>query len=105
MTNGTYRWGYAFLKSDTKLSLSARFDLLKEAISMYFDNETTKIIERENYGGTLKMKGYASLGSFGGVRFEGNFNTEKGKANLDFLISEQIYSGFGDLERDASMLN
>ena len=51
------------------------------------------------------MKGYASLGSFGGVRFEGNFNTEKGKANLSFLISEQTYAGFGDLERDASLLN
>ncbi|MBS3123184.1 hypothetical protein J4437_00975 [Candidatus Woesearchaeota archaeon] len=105
MSNENYRWGYAFLKSDSNLDSSARFDLMRQAIQMYLDHESNKIIEGENYGGTLKMKGYASLGSFGGVRFEGNFNTEKGKANLSFLISEQTYAGFGDLERDASLLN
>ena len=45
MSNENYRWGYAFLKSDSNLDSSARFDLMRQAIQMYLDHESNKIIE------------------------------------------------------------
>jgi len=98
------RWVYAFLQGDSRLSAEDRFGLLTRASVMYFRNETELKVETDTFSGVISTKGdYGLIGSFGGQRFDAELETNDGKVNLKFLISEQTGAGsFQGASRDAN---
>lgn len=88
--NYGYRWGYTFLRTDTRLSFEDRHYLLGQATEMYLDNEEERAIKTDTLEGRLTTQGrWDSLGSFGGQRFEAEIESKPGKVKLCFLVSEQ----------------
>ena len=87
-----FRWGYTFLRTDTRLQEEDRLRIVKVAVDMYFKGQERRTIQGTNYEGVIKAKGeHGVLGTFTGPVFQGEFNigNEPGKARLEFLISEQ----------------
>ncbi len=87
-----FRWGYSFLKTDTRISERDRLRIVGVAVDMYLRGSEKRTISGDNYEGIIKAKGeHGVLGTFTGPIFTGEFNIggEKGKARLKFLVSEQ----------------
>jgi hypothetical protein len=85
------RWGFSFLRSDMKLSYEERIELVEKATEMYLNKEMSREVKGDSYEGNIVTKGeHQMLGEFGGQRFDAVIDTNKGKARLEFLITEKI---------------
>lgn len=83
------RWGVTFLCTNTSISAAGRMNLVREATEMYLDKEEERRVRFGGYEGILCTRWkYDVLGSFAGVRFDADVDTEDGRAHLRFLVSE-----------------
>ena len=88
--NPLNRWGITFLVADSRLGNLEKDYLLVKATTMYLRNENDKEVKTDSIEGKLFTKGdYCSLGSFDGQRFDAELETEHGRVNVRFLVSEQ----------------
>ncbi len=86
-----HRWGYVFLAFDSFITFDERIYLAREAIEMKLNGISTRDIKRDGYEGKLYEKGgYQTLGTFSGQCFEAELETDRGKSNLSFLVTEHI---------------
>ena len=97
-----YRWGFSFLQTDTMLTYEQRSYLLQRATEMYLEGEEKRDIFLQNLGDTYSLEGRIStkgeqgvLGSLVGIKFSAEIDTNKGKARVSFLVSEQTGRIFG----------
>lgn len=86
-----HRWGFTFLQSDSKLTEKQRESLLYQATEMYLNTVfEQEIFLQDSLEGRISTKGEQGvLGCFVGVKFSAEVYTQKGKAHLSFLVSEQ----------------
>ena len=85
-----FRWGFTFLRADSRLSYDDRHYLMQEATEMYLKNEEERQVKTDTLEGRLYTKGqHDSLGSFGGQRFDAEIELNLGKAKVRFLVNEQ----------------
>ncbi len=83
------RWGFVVLGTNLSLDDGLRNDLLMLACRTYLDDQSSVDIDWEGMSGRLYAKGEAAqLGSFVGQRFVAEVDTEGGKGNVDFLVTE-----------------
>ncbi|QQG38575.1 MAG: hypothetical protein HYS32_03135 [Candidatus Woesearchaeota archaeon] len=88
------RWGITFLQTDTNVSWEDREVLMVMATQMYLRKERTRRVNLETFEGRISTKGkYELLVTFYGQRFDAEGDTEEGKANLRFLVTEKIRAG------------
>src|SRR3989338_6627648 len=90
VNNRGFRWGITFLTTSTAISEESREDLVYHATGMYLRKEGEREVKGGDYEGIVStVWKYDVLGSFAGVRFDAELQTEEGKAHLRFLVSEQ----------------
>ena len=88
--NSLHRWGITFLVADSRLGEVEKDYLLIKATTMYLRDEKNRAILTDTIDGKLSTQGnYWSLGSFAGQRFDAQLDTEQGRVNVRFLVSEQ----------------
>src|SRR3989344_7037647 len=84
------RWGYTFFKGDGRLDEDDSLCIIAEATWMYLLGKDHKKIKTESYEGSIKqIRKLSFLGSFCGPQYEATLETNFGKCNLIFLVSEQ----------------
>lgn len=104
-----YRWGFTFLQTDLRLTEKQRYFLLERATIMYLNDKMQEYCRLTEDGensleGRISTKGeYGVLGTFQGVKFSAEVDTNKGKAKLAFLVSEQ--TGVKAYQRDIDYFN
>lgn len=85
-----FRWGVTFLSTSTAISEESRGELVYHATGMFLAKESEREVKGGDYEGTVStVWKYDVLGSFSGVRFDAELQTEEGKAHLRFLVSER----------------
>ena len=90
VNNSGFRWGITFLTTSTAISEESREELFYHATGMYLRKEGEREVKEGDYEGMVStIWKYDVLGSFAGVRFDADLETEKGKIKLRFLVSEQ----------------
>jgi len=78
------------LRTDTRLSEDQREYLLVKATIMYLNEEKRKRVKTDEFEGVIYTEGkYGMIGSFGGLEFRAEIDTDGGKAKLSFLVSER----------------
>lgn len=83
------RWGYIFVDPNGKVPYSDLMDILRLALDLYPKRHAKADFKGEYCEGQVrKTSRYQALGSFTGLRFEAEMDTDKGKANLSFLVKE-----------------
>lgn len=83
------RRGYAFLSTAGRMPMHHRLELVKTAITMFYNEETKKMVDTDHYGGMIEHKGEAVLGHIGGHQFDANVDGEYGKTKLSFIINDK----------------
>ena len=88
------RWGYTFLRTDSRLTEEQRTDIMYRATSMYLlDKEAVQNFKDHDmqYEGKIATEGkFGSLGGgLWGQIYDAEVDTEFGKAKVKFMISEQ----------------
>ena len=64
--------------------------MLVNAIAMYYEDEDERDIKTDRYEGRIHTKReQASVGFISGQKFYGEFDTERGKANLVFIVDNR----------------
>jgi len=87
-----YRWGFTFLKTDSRIPYEDKVDLMIHATEMYLSKESEREVKGEEYEGTLHTKGnhvFVTSG-FSGQKFDAEVYTNDGKRTLTFLVTEYI---------------
>ena len=85
------KWMWVFLRSDNRISLEEKSDLILEAADMYLKRENKRDVEGKSYEGCLYSSGERkSLVSFHGQLFEAELETNSGRSSLTFLIADPI---------------
>ena len=85
------RWVVTFLKTETGLSPYDRLYLMLQATEMYLSREEERAVRGETFEGVLHRTGkYQLLGTFGGQEFKAEVETDKGKKDLAFLVTEKV---------------
>jgi len=86
-----FRWGFAFLETDTRLNYDERLEVLVEATKMYICNEKERRVKGKNYEGIITTDGrYNLMGDFGGRQYKAKIEIGDKTANLSFLVKEHI---------------
>lgn len=99
MEDISYRWGYTFLKGDSRLSFEERFYLIDQATQMYLDNEDGRDVKLDSLEGRISTKGEcANLGCFSGQKFEAEIENSKGKIKVTFIVDER--TGISNLQKE-----
>jgi hypothetical protein len=85
------RWGYIFMKADSRLTDEERYELVYEAAEMFFNGERERFVTGEEYAGSLKTEDkYERLDMCFGKRFDAElYLNGRGESKLTFLINEQ----------------
>lgn len=84
------RWGITFLRTASHLSAEARTTFLTDATAMYLLGETERQVRGPEYEGRLYTQGrYELIAEMGGVRFDAEVETDKGRDRLAFLVCER----------------
>lgn len=86
------RWGFTFLKTDSRIPYRDKLDLMIHATEMYLNKEPEREVRGEEYEGTLHTKGnhvFVTAG-FSGQRFDAEVHTNDGRRTLTFLVTEYI---------------
>jgi len=85
------RWGFAFLKTDSRLNQEERDYLFAEAIKCYLDEQKTRKVKGERFEGKIyNRKKMGCFGSFSGYRFSAEIDANFGRVKLEFLVTEYI---------------
>jgi len=85
------RWGITFMQTDSSLSFEDRGSLLIAATQIYLGKEDRRMVKGDEFEGVLRnTKEHYSCGAFSGQGFEAELDTEHGKSNLSFLVTEKI---------------
>ncbi|VVB78171.1 Uncharacterised protein [uncultured archaeon] len=86
------RWGFTFLKTDSRISPEDRVGLVMHATEMYLNKESERKISGEEYEGLLYTRGKSTFVSsgFSGQEFYAEIDTNDGKRTLSFLVTEHI---------------
>ena len=83
------RWGFAFIKTDGRLTLDQKDYLVEEAVSMYLEDVERKIIINDDFEGIIYTEGKkVNLGSIVGQMFDAKIDANDGKAHISFVINE-----------------
>ncbi len=83
------RWGFTFLRGASYLSERDKLDMMMHATDMYLCGEDERPVKSDNYAGRITtQRKYEILGTFGGVHFDAELETEHGKDRMSFLVSE-----------------
>ncbi|MFH0890112.1 MAG: hypothetical protein V1836_03150 [Candidatus Aenigmatarchaeota archaeon] len=84
------RWGFTFLRGASYLSEADKFGLMTHATEMYLRQEDERPVKSNHYTGRITtQRKYEILGTFGGIHFDAELETERGKDRMSFLVSEQ----------------
>jgi len=90
MEDTSYRWGYTFLKGDSRLSFEERDYLKKQATEMYLRNEDEKQVKLDSLEGKISTDGeYANLGCFSGQKFKAEVENKRGNIQVIFIVDER----------------
>jgi hypothetical protein len=74
---GGARWGYAFLKTDARISESDRMSILEQAVRAYLNEEDHRDIEGSGYEGRIhNSKQHKTLGAFTGCQFRAELDLD-----------------------------
>lgn len=104
MEDTSYRWGYTFLRGDSRLSFEERFYLIDQATQMYLDNEYERSIKFDSLEGRISTKGnYANLGCFSGQKFWAEVENGRGKIKVSFIVNER--TGINNVQREREFIN
>ncbi|MEK6852597.1 MAG: hypothetical protein AABX59_01830 [Nanoarchaeota archaeon] len=96
-----YRWGYIFLKADSKLPLVQSLELITEAIDMHVTQEESRDIKNGFCEGRIYTKReYFVIGSLGGRKYYVEVETNRGKVEFDFLLKEQTWNYDAKISRN-----
>ena len=85
------RWGYVFMKTDSRLSQDEREELLLTAVKMELTEKKRITFSGDRYEGTMRSTGKIGiLGAFTGSEYIADLDVEKeGRMNLKFLVDER----------------
>ena len=85
------RWGITFLEADMTVSFEDKAHLIFQATEMYLCEQPERDVATDTLEGRIWTKGdYQLLGSFGGVQYRAEVETERGKSKIRFLVCEKI---------------
>lgn len=80
----------AYSKSSIALPIERHVDLHMEAIQMYVTKTMSQSIQGEGYEGVITKKGPTHLGTFAGIEYEATVDTDKGTADISFLVCKRV---------------
>jgi hypothetical protein len=84
-----YRFGITYLLGDARLTCEEKDDLLFEATRMYLEKEDESEVKGENFEGVIyTRRQHAQIGTYSGIQFDADIDTNDGKINLRFLVNE-----------------
>ena len=83
------RWGFVFLHCPLRLSEEQKLDLVRLAVSSYFDDTAQVAFDWPACRGELRMESDAvSLGAFAGQRCSADLHLPSGSGQVQFLVTE-----------------
>jgi len=86
-----FRWGFVYLNTTRNMPLEESHYLVSQAVDMYLEKEKKRNLQRDMYEGVIFNTGQSGiLGSFSGHKFAAELETDKGKVNLEFIVTEKI---------------
>ena len=81
------RWRFAYLLTDTRLTIEQRDTVALEAIKMYHARGKKREIKGDTYEGEVRDTGKSGvMGTYCGQVFEAELETDFGKANIRFIV-------------------
>jgi hypothetical protein len=85
------RWGYIFLEKSSKINYEDNLGLVSQAVDMHLKGEFERKIKEDNYEGILYRGKFALVGTFGGIKYHAEIETNRGKTNTSFIVSERTF--------------
>lgn len=85
-------WGYAYMLTDSRLSVEERDTFLVHAIRMFYTDQNKKKIKTENFEGYVRMTNPCALvGTHIGREYTGEMESNHldHKATLKVIVSDQ----------------
>ncbi len=84
------KWGITFLRGASYLTRDEQDELIRDATSMYILKEDDRRVQTGTYAGRITTRWkYGVIGTFGGIEFNAELETDKGRDKLSFLVNEQ----------------
>ena len=88
-----HRWGITFLKGCSGLTEREKNYLIGEATILFLKEEEIKKIKTETLEGYISTGRPGVLGCFSGMQYDAIIETNKGKYDLSFLVSDLTRNG------------